>query len=123
MEEEQRLLLGRQGSRGRSQAEEDLPSHSHSRGELPTSERKSHSSSHNPHHHGSHSAHTGVSTSSTVSTSVISASSINYNVNVQFDPAIPQAGKPTSVSLVVTEQKVGEPIKQLDMIHDKLMHL
>jgi hypothetical protein len=48
---------------------------------------------------------------------------INYNVNVQFDPATPQAGKPTNLSLVVTEQKVGEPIKQFDMIHDKLLHL
>jgi hypothetical protein len=48
---------------------------------------------------------------------------INYNVNVQFDPATPQAGKPTNLSLIVTEQKVGEPIKQFDIIHDKLMHL
>jgi hypothetical protein len=47
----------------------------------------------------------------------------NYNVNVKFDPATPQAGKPTSLSLVVTEQKVGEPIKDFDIIHDKIMHL
>ena len=47
----------------------------------------------------------------------------NYNVNVQFDPATPQASKPTSLSLVVTEQKVGEPIRDFDIIHDKLMHL
>jgi hypothetical protein len=47
----------------------------------------------------------------------------NYNVNVQFDPATPQAGKPTHLSLIVTEQKVGEPINQFDIIHDKLMHL
>jgi hypothetical protein len=38
----------------------------------------------------------------------------NYNVNVQFDPAIPQAGKPTHLNLIVTEQKLGEPIKQFD---------
>jgi len=49
--------------------------------------------------------------------------SINYNVNVQFDPATPQAGKPTHLNLIVTEQKVGETIKQFDIIHDKLMHL
>jgi hypothetical protein len=48
---------------------------------------------------------------------------INYNVNVQFDPVTPLAGKPTRLSLVVAEQKVGEPIKQFDIIHDKLMHL
>jgi hypothetical protein len=47
----------------------------------------------------------------------------NYNVNVQFDPATPQAGKPTNLSLIVTEQRVGDPIKQFDIIHDKLMHL
>jgi hypothetical protein len=49
--------------------------------------------------------------------------SIIYNVNVQFDPATPQAGIPTNLSLVVTEQKVGEPIKDFDIIHDKMMHL
>ncbi len=47
----------------------------------------------------------------------------NYNANVQFDPTTPKAGKPTNLSLVVTEQKVGEPIKHFDKIHDKLMHL
>ena len=40
----------------------------------------------------------------------------NYNVNIQFDPSSPQAGKPTNLSLIVTEQKVGEPIKDFDMI-------
>ena len=49
--------------------------------------------------------------------------SLNCNVNVQFDPATPQAGRHTLLSLVVTEQKVGETIKQFDTIHDKLMHL
>jgi len=47
----------------------------------------------------------------------------NYNVNVQFDPATPQASKPTNLSLVVTEQKVEEPTKDFDIIHDKIMHL
>jgi hypothetical protein len=123
MEEDQHQPLVRQASRNRSQAEEDSPSHSRSHGKLPTSERKSHTSTHDlQHHHGSHSAHTEITTSSTVATSVIPAP-INYNVNVQFDPATPQAGKPTRLSLVVTEQKVGEPIKQFDIIHDKLMHL
>jgi AAA15 family ATPase/GTPase len=51
------------------------------------------------------------------------SASINYNVNIQFDPVTPQAGKPTNLSLVVTEQKVEEPIKEFDIIHDKIMHL
>ncbi len=123
MEQDQHQRLVRQASRNRSQAEEDSPSHSRSHSKLPTSERKSHSSNHDlQHHHGSHSAHTEITTSSTVTTSGIPAP-INYNVNVQFDPATPLAGKPTRLSLVVTEQKVGEPIKQFDIIHDKLMHL
>ena len=55
---------------------------------------------------------------------MIPAASIkNYNINIQFDPAIPLAGKQTHLNLIVTEQKIGEPIKQFDIIHDKLMHL
>ena len=83
-------------------------------------ERESHSSSHE-HHHAHHSAH-AETTTSTATTSMI-PESINYNINVQFDPSTPQAGKPTHLNLIVTEQKVGEPVKQFDVIHDKLMHL
>ena len=89
--------------------------HSHHRepmdeGVSPPSENKS--------YHNHHSHH-----SETTATSTMFSPSINYNVNIQFDPPVPQAGKPTHLSLVVTEQKVGEPIKQFDIIHDKLMHL
>jgi hypothetical protein len=61
-------------------------------------------------------------TAATSSSSMIPAS-INYNVNIQFDPATPQASKPTNLSLIVTEQIVGEPVKDFDIIHDKLMHM
>src|ERR671916_1125446 len=71
-------------------------------------------------HH--HSTQAKTNATLTVATSTIPAMT-NYNVNVQFDPAVPQAGKPNHISLIVTEQKVGEPIKQFDIIHDKLMHL
>jgi hypothetical protein len=71
-------------------------------------------------HH--HSAQAKTNATLTAATSTIPATT-NYNVNVQFDPAVPQAGKPNHLSLVVTEQKVGEPIKHFDIIHDKLMHL
>jgi hypothetical protein len=64
-----------------------------------------------------------TTTTLTAATSSMMPAMTIYNVNVQFDPATPQAGKPTSLSLIVTEQKVGEPIKQFDIIHDKLMHL
>ena len=89
---------------------------------MAVSEVESHSSSHHSQHQHQHHSAPTQTTTSTTTTSMIPASII-YNVNVQFDPAIPQAGKPTSIRLIVTEQKVGEPIKDFDVIHDKLMHL
>ncbi len=120
MEDEQHQHFVRQESKSGSQAEEHSPPHSQNKGELPMRERESHSSSHE-HHHAHHSAHTEMTTS--IATTSMIPESINYNVNVQFDPATPQAGKPTHLNLIVTEQKVGEPIKNFDIIHDKLMHL
>jgi hypothetical protein len=117
MEDKQDQHFVRQESVNGSQAEEDSPQHSQSRGELPTRERESRSSHE---HHRPYSAHAEATTSTTTTTSMIPAS-INYNVNIQFDPATPQAGKPTNLSLMVTEQKVGEPIKQFDILHDKLI--
>jgi hypothetical protein len=78
---------------------------------------------HHQHPHHNHSHHSSSPHLSHAETTTSTATTSNYNVNVQFDPATPQAGKPTSLSLVVTEQKVGEPIKQFDIIHDKLLHL
>jgi hypothetical protein len=119
VEDKQHQHFVRQESINGSQAEENSPPHSQSRGELPTHERESHSSSSHEHHR-PHSAHAEATTSTTTTTSMIPAS-INYNVNIQFDPATPQSGKPTNLSLMVTEQKVGEPIKDFDIIHDKLI--
>jgi hypothetical protein len=76
------------------------------------------SASENKSHHNHRSLH-----SKTAATSPTISALINYSVNVQFDPATPQAGEPTNLNLVVTEQKIGEPIKDFDIIHDKLMHL
>jgi hypothetical protein len=124
MEDEQHHHFLRRERKNGSQAEEDSPPYSSSQAELPEhkSELHSSSSSSSSHeHYPSHSAHSEITTS--MATTPMSPASINYNVNVQFEPATPQAGKPTSISFVVTEQKVGEPIKQFDIIHDKLMHL
>lgn len=74
--------------------------------------------SENKSYHNHHSHH-----SKTTATSTMFSPSINYNVNIQFDPPVPQAGKPTNLSLVITEQRIGEPIKEFDIIHDKLLHL
>jgi hypothetical protein len=34
-----------------------------------------------------------------------------------------QAGEPVQLSFVVTEQRVGEPLAQFEILHDRLMHL
>jgi hypothetical protein len=130
-DEEQYPHLVRKETRTSSPAEEisSLPN-THGQNKEPTDEREPSVSEHKEHHQQHHqsaqskttAALTAAATSS--SSSSISPASINYNVNVQFDPATPQAGKPTRLNLIVTEQKVGgETIKQFDIIHDKLMHL
>jgi hypothetical protein len=121
MEDKQYSHLVRKESRTGSQAEEGSSPHTHSQSKESTHERKSHVSEHEQHQHPHQSAQSKTTTL-TAATSMMPAMT-NYNVNVQFDPATPQAGKPTNLSLIVTEQKVGEPIKQFDIIHDKLMHL
>src|SRR5215204_4976527 len=90
---------------------------------VPKAERESRSvHEHHQHNHPSAQPKMATTTLTAATSSMMPATTI-YNVNVQFDPATPQAGKPTSLSLVVTEQKIGEPIKDFDVIHDKLMHL
>ncbi len=120
MEDEQHHHFLRRERKNGSQAEEDSPPYSTSQAEFPEHKSELHSSSSHE-HYPSHSAHSEITTS--MATTSMSPASINYNVNVQFEPVTPQAGKPTSISFVVTEQKAGEPIKQFDIIHDKLMHL
>jgi hypothetical protein len=116
--------LVRKENRTSSQAEKDSsPHHTQSQrnkrsheSESSISDHKEHDQHHEQrhyHHHQQHSAQPETTT----------ALMTTYNVNVQFDPPTPQAGKPTHLSLVITEQKVGEPINQFDIIHDKLMHL
>jgi hypothetical protein len=110
-----RSHLVRKESRASPQAGKgSSPDNTHSQGKDPTHERESSASEHKKHHQ----QHSSSQPETTATSSMI-----NYNVNVQFDPATPQAGKPTNLSLVVTEQKVGESIKQFDIIHDKLLHL
>jgi hypothetical protein len=120
-DDKQHSHLVRKESRTGSQAGKDSsPDHTQSQNKELTHERESSVSEHKEHHHHeqnhSHQQHSAQTKTTTTLTAT-------YNVNVQFDPATPQAGKPTSLNLVVTEQKVGEPIKQFDIIHDKLLHL
>jgi len=106
------------GASSLDKQESSSPHNTHSKHKEPMDERESFTNKTERHHNHHHSPQ-----SKTTVTSPIVSPLINYNVNVQFDPAIPQAGIPTRLGLVVTEQKVGEPIKQFDIIHDKLMHL
>ena len=120
MEDEQHSHIIRKETKTSSRVEEVSWSHdTHNRSREPTHKSES---SVSEHEHHNHSGQSKTNAMLTAGTSTIPAMT-NYNVNVQFDPATPQAGKPTSLSLIVTEQKVGEPIKQFDIIHDKLMHL
>lgn len=111
------------------QEEQGSPPHNtHSQDKDSTHERESSSviehKEHHQHQHHQHSAQPETTTTLAVATtSSMMPASVNYNVNVQFDPPTPQASKPTHLNLIVTEQKVGEPIKDFDVIHDKLMHL
>jgi hypothetical protein len=130
MEDEQYPDLVTKESRTSSEAGKDSsPHNTHSQDKDSTHERQSSSViEHKKHHQHHHEQHSSVQPKTTTAltaaaTSSMIPASINYNVNVQFDPAIPQAGKPTHLNLIVTEQKVGETIKQFDIVHDKLMHL
>jgi hypothetical protein len=111
------------------QEEQGSPPHNtHSQDKDSTHERESSSviehKEHHQHQHHQHSAQPETTaTLAVATTSSMMPASVNYNVNVQLDPPTPQASKPTHLNLIVTEQKVGEPIKDFDIIHDKLMHL
>ena len=52
-----------------------------------------------------------------------SAFSRYYNVNIRFDPISPEAGKTTELRLYVTDQKLGDSIREFELLHDKLMHI
>ena len=122
-DEEQYFHLVRKEIRTSSPAKEISSLHNtHDQSKEPMDERESSVIEHKEHHH--HSAQSKTTATLTADTSsIIPAASINYNVNIQFDPATPQASKPTNLSLVVTERKIGEIIKQFEIIHDKPMHV
>jgi hypothetical protein len=118
MEDEQHLHSTGKETRASSPGKDvSSPHDTHSHHREPVDEGVS-SARENKSHHNHHSLH-----SETAPTSSTVPALISYSVNVQFDPAIPQAGEPTNLNLVVTEQKIGEPIKDFDIIHDKLMHV
>ena len=46
-----------------------------------------------------------------------------YNVNLRYEPQIPQANYPTNLIVSITERASGNTIKEFEPVHDKLMHL
>ena len=47
----------------------------------------------------------------------------NYNVNLQYDPITLEARKATKLVISVTDQRLGDTIRDFELVHDKLMHL
>jgi hypothetical protein len=45
-----------------------------------------------------------------------------YSVNLHFDSIVPKAGIKTGLTISITE-KSGIPIREFELVHDKLMHL
>jgi hypothetical protein len=126
MEDKQHFHLDKQERQTSSAPEEvSSPHNIHNQSKEPMHKTEPLASDYEQHHphppH--HSAQPKKTDTLTRESSSISPQPMNYNINIQFDPVSPQAGKPTHFNLIVTEQKVGEPIKQFDIIHDKLMHL
>jgi hypothetical protein len=119
-DEEENPHQVRKESTTSSAAEEiSSPDSTHGQNNEATDERVCSEGEHEHHQ----SAQSKMTTTLTGATSSVTPASLNCNVNVQFDPTTPQAGRPNHLSLVVIEQKVGETIKQFDTIHGKLMHL
>ena len=48
--------------------------------------------------------------------------SSKYSVNLHFDSIVPEAGRKTMLTISVAE-KSGTPIRDLELVHDKLLHL
>lgn len=46
-----------------------------------------------------------------------------YNVNIRFDPITQRTGKPTELISSITDQKVGDPIREFELVRDKIMHV
>jgi hypothetical protein len=45
-----------------------------------------------------------------------------YNVNLQYDSVVPEAGRPTKLTISITE-KSGATVREYELVHDKIMHL
>jgi hypothetical protein len=45
-----------------------------------------------------------------------------YNVNLHFDSIVPEAGRKTVLTISIAE-KPGTPVRDFELVHDKLMHL
>lgn len=46
-----------------------------------------------------------------------------YNVNIRFDPITQRTGKPTELISSITDQKGGDPIREFELVYDKITHV
>lgn len=46
-----------------------------------------------------------------------------YNVNLTYNPKIPEAGRPTLITIEVIEKQTKQRIKEFNLLHEKLIHV
>ncbi len=46
-----------------------------------------------------------------------------YNVTLRYNPTIPNAGKPTEITVSINEKGTGRPVTDFEKVHDKLLHM
>ena len=46
-----------------------------------------------------------------------------YSVSLKYNPTIPEAGKPSLITIKITENQTEKRIKEFDLLHEKLIHI
>ena len=46
-----------------------------------------------------------------------------YSVNLKYTPTIPEAGRPTLITIEIIEKQTRKRIKEFDILHEKLIHV
>ena len=46
-----------------------------------------------------------------------------YSVSLKYNPTIPEAGKPSLITIKITENQTEKRVKEFDLLHEKLMHI
>ena len=46
-----------------------------------------------------------------------------YSVSLKYNPTIPEAGKPSLITIKITKSQTEKRVKEFDLLHEKLMHI